>query len=330
MSLIVDTIISHLPSKRKSTPSGWISFNGVCCHHNGNKPDTRHRGGVFITEDTISYHCFNCGFKASWQPGRPLSSKFKNLMQWLSVADDIIAKCVFESLRLKDEGGSVATHLNLVPQFFDKSLPAGSKPLIEWINDTPPEQIIPILEYLYNRNYTIDDYPWYWSNEPGFSDRLIIPFFYHSRIVGYTARLCRERKTVKYLSEQQPGYVFNLDRQGFSRKMVFVTEGPLDAICIDGVAVMSNEINPVQKMLITRLQKDIVVVPDRDTSGIKLVDQALEWGWGVSFPEWDTSIKDVNDAVRHYGKLYTLWSIATSIESMPLKIQLKMKRWFAT
>lgn len=325
MSLIVDTITAYLPPKRKHTPSGWTSFNAVCCHHNGNSMDTRQRGGVHIHDDSISYHCFNCGFKASWQPGRPLSSKFKKLLQWMSVPDDVITKCTFEALRLKDE---VAPEhkLDLVPKFFDKALPLGAKPILEWCKDAPDE-LVPVIEYLVSRGYSLDDYDWYWTDEKGFDDRLIIPFYYQNRVVGYTARLCRERKTVKYISEQQPGYVFNLDHQDYERKFVIVTEGPLDAICVDGVAVMSNEIGPQQRHLISKLQREIIVVPDRDQAGLKMVEQAVEWGWSVSLPDWEPGIKDVNDAVRHYGKLCTLWSIIQAKESNALKIQLRTKKW---
>ena len=327
MSLIVDTISAYLPAKRKHTPSNWISFNAICCHHTGNTADNRQRGGVHIHEDAISYHCFNCGFKASWQPGRPLSTKFKKLLQWLSVPDGIITKCSFEALRLKDEVAP-EHHLELAPKFFDKALPLGAKPVTEWLAEDPvPDALLPVIEYIYNRGYTVDDYPWYWTDERGFDDRIIVPFYYQNRLVGYTARLCRERKTVKYVSEQQPGYVFNLDHQTYDRKFVIVTEGPLDAICVDGVAVMSNEIGPQQRHLISRLQREVVVVPDRDQAGIKMVNQALEWGWSVSMPDWEPGIKDINDAVKHYGKLYTLWSIAQSRESMPLKIQLRLRSW---
>jgi hypothetical protein len=273
----------------------------------------------------VTYHCFNCGFKASWQPGRPLSVKLKKLLQWLSVPDDIITKCSFEALRLKDEVAPEHV-INLNPVFFDKAMPLGTKPVKEWLMD-PPDELLPVLEYLISRGFTIDDYDWHWTDEQGFNDRLIVPFYYQSRLVGYTARLIRERKTVKYISEQQPGYVFNLDNQNWNRKFVLVTEGPLDAICIDGVAVMSNEISPVQRHLISRLQKEVVVVPDRDESGIKMAEQAVEWGWSVSMPDWPEDIKDVNDAVKRYGKLYALWTIVQSKESMPLKIQLRMKKW---
>lgn len=326
MSVIIDTITAYLPPKRKHTPSGWTSFNAVCCHHNGNSADNRQRGGININADSVSYHCFNCGFKASWQPGRPLSVKLKKLLQWMNVPDDTIAKCAFESLRLKDEIAP-ENSLELLPKFFDRALPLGAKSIIEWVKESPPEALGPVVQYLYDRGFTIDDYDWYWTDEKGFDDRIIVPFYYQNRVVGYTARLCRDRKTAKYISEQQPGYVFNLDRQVHDRKFVLVTEGPLDAICVDGVAVMSNEISTQQRYLISRLQKEVIVVPDKDQAGLKMINQAIDFGWSVSFPDWELGIKDVNDAVKHYGKLYTLWSIINAKESMPLKIQLRTKKW---
>lgn len=325
MSLIIDTVVTYLPPKRKATPSGWISFNAVCCHHNGNTADRRQRGGIMINEG-ISYHCFNCGFKASWQPGRPLSVKAKKLFNWLAVPDDLITKCSFEALRLKDE--QPETYENLIPVFIDKALPLGSKPLTEWC-ENPPDELIPVLEYLIGRGYNIDDYNWHWTDEQGFQNRLIVPFYYQNRIVGYTARLIKDGK-VKYISEQQPGYVFNLDHQDYHRQFAIVCEGPLDAICVDGVAVMSNEIGPQQKHLISRLQKEVIVVPDRDEAGLKMIEQAIEWGWSVSMPDWADGIKDINDAVQTYGKIYTLLSIVQAKETMPLKIQLRMKKWIGT
>ena len=85
MSLIADTLLQHLPGKRKQTPSGWISFNAPCCD------DKRQRGGFIINGgDAVSYHCFNCQFKASWQPGRTISQKMNKLMRLLNMGDDTI------------------------------------------------------------------------------------------------------------------------------------------------------------------------------------------------------------------------------------------------
>ena len=92
MSIVAETVLTYLPPKRKKTPSGWISFNAPCCQHNGQSVDTRQRGGIIQEGDNVSYHCFNCGFKASWQPGRNLSYKFRNLLKWLNAPDDVINK----------------------------------------------------------------------------------------------------------------------------------------------------------------------------------------------------------------------------------------------
>jgi hypothetical protein len=324
MSLIIDTVQSYLPAKRKVTPSGWVSFNAVCCHHNGTSADNRQRGGIMVNEG-VSYHCFNCGFKASWQPGRKVSVKLKKLMQWLGVADDTITKCSLEAMRI-EEDSSYKGERSLIPTFIDKAMPIGTKPLTEWLKH-PSDELVPVLEYLASRNLYVDDYPWHWTDEDGFSNRLIIPFYHEHRLVGYTARKITTGKP-KYISEQQPGYVFNLDRQHYERKYVIVTEGPIDAICVDGVAVMSAEISASQHALISRLQREVIVLADRDEAGSRMVEQALEYGWSVAFPEWGEGIKDANDAVRQYGKLYTLYTIINTKESNNLKIQLLSRKWF--
>ena len=98
MSFIADSIISHLPSKRKTSPSGWISFNSVCCS------DKRQRGGFIMAGDgAISYHCFNCNTKASWQPGRQLSKSMKDFMRNLGMDNSTIGKLSIEALRQKED-----------------------------------------------------------------------------------------------------------------------------------------------------------------------------------------------------------------------------------
>lgn len=329
MNLIIDTVQTHLPYKRKTTPSGWISFNAVCCHRNGTSADTRQRGGIMINEG-VSYHCFNCQYKASWQPGRKITAKFKKLLQWLNVPDDVIAKCSLEALRIEEDKNYSST-VNLAPTFIDKALPLGAEPIGHLV-DNPPDELIPVLEYLAGRSLYLDDYPFHWTPEDGFQNRLIIPFYYEGRIVGYTARKITDGKP-KYISEQQPGYVFNLDNQRRlpweedPKKFVIVCEGPMDAICIDGVAVMSSEVGDVQRRLIDQLQKPVIVVPDRDHDGPKIIEQAIEYGWSVSFPEWAPGIKDINDSVRAYGRLYTLYTIVKNTESNGLKIQLRARQW---
>ena len=91
---------------------------------------------------------------------------------------------------------------------------------------------------------------------------------------------------------------------------------------------MSAEISSSQHALISQLQREVVVLADRDDAGYRMVEQALEYGWSVAFPDWDDGIKDANDAIRQYGQLYTLYSILSTKESNNLKIQLRARKWF--
>jgi len=319
MSLIADTLLAHLPSKRKHTPSGWISFNAPCCG------DKRQRGGFIVNAgDAVSYHCFNCQFKCSWQPGRTISQKMNKFMRLLNMSDDVISQLRLEALRLNDTSNAVVQ--SIVPKFDERTLPVESELITSYL-DNPPDKLIPVLEYLVGRNLYLEDYPFYWTPKIGFSNRVIIPFYKDGACVGYTARAINDVKP-KYISEQQPGYVFNLDRQNNDRKFVIVCEGPFDAISIDGCALLGAEIKDSQNWLLKQLGKEIVLVPDRDHEGPKTVEQALEFGWSVSMPDWPEGIKDVNDAICKIGRLATLYLITSAKETNNLKIQLRAKKWF--
>ena len=106
-------------------------------------------------------------------------------------------------------------------------------------------------------------------------------------------------------------------------------EGPFDAMSVDGVALNGSEVSDQQAELIDRLQREVIVVPDADRAGSKLVDRAIELGWTVSFPVWLETCKDINEAVVKYGKLFVIKAILAARESSKLKIELKKKKLYA-
>ena len=328
MSLIIDTLLSYLPGKRKQTPSGWIGFNAVCCD------DKRQRGGFIVNGgDAVSYHCFNCGFKCSWQPGRHISQKMNKFMRDLNIPDDIINQLRLEALRLDDN--NTAEIRSIIPKFDIKALPVEARSFDEWktflqLTDEEykiPESFINAVDYLVKRKIDLFSYSFYYTSKTGFSNRIIIPFLYKGEIVGWTARAINDA-TPKYLSEQQPGYVFNLDNQQDDRGFVIVSEGPFDALSIDGCALLGAEIKDSQNWLLKQLGKELILVPDKDHEGPKTVERAIELGWSVSMPDWPEDVKDINDATVKLGKLATLWLIINNKESNGLKIQLRAKKWF--
>ncbi len=318
---LYDDLLALAPSK-KQTPNGWVSFNAPCCHHQGENRDTKKRGGIKKTEDGgATYHCFNCGYKASWRPGRGLSKRMRELLGWMGASDDQINKIAFECM--KTEGGHKADRVIAIPEFIPRKMPDNSQLITEELimND---ERVHPVVQYIDSRGLNIYDNDFYWSDEGGFIDRMIIPLTVNRRLMGYIARKITDGKP-KYITEHPAHIVFNLDRQPWERQFVLVFEGSIDAMLMGGVAVLTNEVSPEQALQINAVGKKVIVVPDQDKPGETLVKHALDNGWSVAFPNWAEDVKDAADAVKRYGKLATLISIVKNVEDNPLKIKLRMK-----
>ena len=82
----------------------------------------------------------------------------------------------------------------------------------------------------------------------------------------------------------QSGYVFNIDKfVDTDRDFVVVVEGVFDAILIDGISVLGNGVIE-QAHPIDKLNKRVILCPDRDSAGKDLIEKAIELGWEISFP----------------------------------------------
>ena len=318
-------ILGYLPAKRKATPSGWVSFNAVCCQHNGSDTiDRRSRGGLKPTQSGWSYHCFNCNYTASFILGRSVSFKARRLLGWMGVPDAEIDALNLESLRHRSIHGILDDRQRMFNtladiRFEEQELPA----LSELLTGEDLRR-----EYLRLRRVP-DDYPVMIQDHPEKAWRhrpsVIIPFTYDDRIVGHTQRFLDDR-TPKYISNSQPGYVFGTDLQHSDWTHVIVVEGIFDALSIGGLAVMHSTVSDEQARLIRSLGKEITVVPDQDAAGMELVDRAVELGWAVSMPPWSEDIKDVNDSVVRYGRLATVLTIFENRETSRIKIELRKKQ----
>jgi hypothetical protein len=312
-------ITSYLPGKRKQTPSGWISFNAPCCTHNGQSADHRLRGGLKATEQGWSYHCFNCGYTASFILGRSVSFKARRLLSWMGVSDNDIEHLNLDSMRHRSIHGLIEDRQRTLQmlqgiEFEERELPAGA----EFVE---PNSVY--AKYLESR-CAPQDFPFMidaLSKRKG----IIVPFTHNNRVVGWTKRFLDDHNP-RYLTDSQPGYVFNVDSLQDSWTQVIVVEGIFDALSIGGVAVMHNDISDVQARVIRNLNKQITVVPDQDKTGLDLIDRALELGWAVSIPDWEDGCKDVNDAVIKYGRLATLITIMQARETSRIKIELRKRQ----
>lgn len=357
LTTIQDAVKLLLPAKRKTNSSGWIGFNAPCCPHNGETPDTRGRGGLVTNPNgSVSYHCFNCNFKANYTPGRHLNYKFRKLLSWLGASENEVKRLVIDAIRVKDlvAPEDIQEEEKEEISFVPRPLPEGARSFEELAawgeltydhsdpNGVPnyPTELMQVVGYTAPRA-DIAKYKFYWSpdTEHNYHKRVIVPFYWKNQLIGSTARAIEDNIKPKYYNDYDGNYVFNTDRQTPEKKFVVVCEGPFDAMAIDGVAILSAECNETQADIIDSLGKEVILVPDFDItqrksfgpkkwSGAKLIDQAIDYGWSVSFPVWAETCKDVSEAVEKYGKLFALKAIIEGKQSSRLKIELHKKKYY--
>lgn len=334
MSLIHDIIAEHLPIKRKKTALGWQNFNAVCCHHRGHRQDVRSRGNfLFVSDGTIAYNCWNCGFKAIFD-NMHISRPFESLMEWLGISHDDINRVKLDLLHNKLDGVSntvLLPNFQFSTDFKEVSLPDGAIPFESVIEDDEiPEQFVKVMEYVNSRGEAILngwDYYWSASDKWDLNNRVIIPFYQRNKIVGWTARYAGTAPpgTPRYYnSELQPGYLFNCDvLNNYHRKFILISEGPFDAIALSGIGTLGSELSKQQISWLNSTDIDKIIVPDRQRKNQGLIDTAINEGWYVSFPEWEDNIKDAADAACRYGKLFTIRSVIAAKSNSKLHIGIK-------
>lgn len=328
MTLVVDKFRTLIPPRAKSSPSGWTSFNAPCCQHRGHSPDTRKRGGLRFDGNGIVYNCFNCKFSTGWQPGSLFGEKMKSLSRWLGAGEDMIKEMMFEALKTESNDYQEQEYVTKV-EFEDKILPEYSMSLMDWshiiegeIEEKIGPQFIEVLQYLMSRGFDNPfDHDFYWSPTPGYIDRVIVPFRWQGRIVGNTARKITNGKP-KYVSDQHPHFVFNFDRQQENQKYILVCEGPFDALSVNGVALLTNDIAEQQSRIINSLGAEVIVIPDQDQAGLVLFDRASELNWAVAMPTWEDDVKDVAEAVQRYGKLFVIVDAIKSAQKGTVRINI--------
>jgi hypothetical protein len=312
-------ILTVIPGKKKNTISGWISFNAPCCHYNGHKPDRRGRGGIKTDGTNWSYHCFNCDFKCGFMLGKTLTGNTRKMLTWCGMDEQDINKWNLYSLQHKDLLDLTRVKKKKKKVTFDEvGLPDKMEPI-----DPSAISHMPYVEYLNKRGLSADEYPFMVtpSGEGRDVNRIIIPFTHENKIVGYTSRYT-DNRIPKFITHQQPGFLFGYDLQKPDWEVCLVFEGIFDALSLGGCALTTNTISEAHADALRNLQRKIIIVPDHDKAGLSICDQALELGFHISIPDWGPGVKDANDAIIKYGRLPTLLSILQSATNSKIKVQM--------
>lgn len=213
------------------------------------------------------------------------------------------------------------------------ALPAHAKPFSWYISRMesgaykPTDNFVIALEYIAERDLTnLDDFYWTEDFQDDARNRIIIPYHWANRIVGYTARsIWANKKSVKYFTQGPDDFIYNYAKyhRNYSYKYAVIYEGVLDAYTMHGMSCGSNNISDRQAHMINALGKQVILVPDADEASDIFVETALRYGWSVSIPKWQRKYKDAAAAAEVYGRIHVLQDILESVETNGLSIRLK-------
>lgn len=324
----IEDLVNRYVNFKGRNSKGWnVTYCEVCGDGSRVKGP---RGGWLFSDEITFYSCFNCGVEGNFSPDRqyPFSKDMRKIFDSFGIPSNEYNAIAYKNVIEGNKKGEKKV---------EKKKPTYTKieqpDFFYSLEDALPDNIYykKAIEELKYRNIDPSSYPFFLSNGKSKSgprmeaiaksmmNRLIIPF-YDSRgnLIYYQGRSFDKNAKQKYLNADvlNTGVIYGMDRlYEDTEKPLFVTEGFFDAYHLKGASLQHNYMTSQQLELLNKSPRKKVFVPDKKSDSSKAVDQFAEMGWYVSVPDIGNSCKDIDDAIRKYGKLYTLSTVASNIET---------------
>lgn len=320
---ISDLVSSYINFNYGLNSKGWSRCYCEVCGDGARKKGPR--GGWAFDGDMAFYHCFNCGIDANFDPNRdhPFSKEMRRVLDAFGIPQKEYNAIAFAN-KLTNRGADAKKpeHKHLAIQYHE--IPDHFYPLV----DAPLTNVVANEARKFLREkyaLTQNDYPFYLStgkstdddirnvaHVKGLAGRIIIPFFKNGKMIYYQGRALDSKAAKKYLNMEVPktNIIFNVDQlyRNMDRPL-YIFEGAFDAMHVNGVAVLENNVTSNQIELLNKSPRQKIVVPDRKSDSKKLVNIAIEQGWGVAIPEIGSGCKDLCEGIVKFGKLHVLNSL---------------------
>jgi hypothetical protein len=335
MDTIEDIVRTHVPLVHSVSSKGWHSvFCEVCGDGSRAKGP---RGGWLFQDDMCFYNCFNCGVEANFDPNRehPNSKYMYEVFTSFGVPYKEVQELLVKNLK-GDKRQVIQKKAIRLPNI---EQPDFFVTMTNFPEDNP--FFIEAKNFLWD-NYKMrpDDYPFMLSSGKTSSKdpddiyhckhlrtRIIIPAYQGDRLIYWQGRLFygSGKKYLNASVEDSSAVIHCLEHlyDGDPDRPLYITEGFFDSWHLNGLAVLGNTMKDAKIQIISRSRKPKVVVPDYNSDGMHLANQAIELGWGISLPEI-FPCRDICNAINHFGKLYVLKSVVDrTYHGFEAKIRLK-------
>lgn len=297
----------NLPKFRRAGGSTF-KLNARCPICGDSKTDEhKARFWAYPVKDSIRVNCFNCD-QDMW-----LSQYLKEFEQ------DLYREYLLEKRKEQVYDKAPVKKVEISDKFKAKLPKIESLPTCERLDTLPPAH--PIIKYVTDRCIPKDKFKRLWftmewpklvnsvnpgtykheANEP----RLVIPIFNKEKeIESFQGRALRKNDPRKYMTikaHDEASKIYGLDTVD-DRKLVWVTEGPIDSLFIDNaIAITGGSLD----LSIIPFKNNRVWVMDaepRHPDTIKRMQRLIEAGEKLVF--WDKApwkSKDINDMIMKEG-----------------------------
>ncbi len=311
-------IINQYVSLQPENHKGWQAVQCSVCNDHTRKGL---RGAFLFDGDKVIYKCWNCGHTAVYDPleNELMPKNMVRVLDDFGIPDDIWKSLILSSpaymngaiKRGTDEAPSeesIEPKELKMPDFFyylkdaaaDDEIAAEARIYLKEVRQVDPDAFPYMLAHKHTNRRL---HKWL--------GRVIMPIYKNNKLIYYIGRALYDAPQ-KYETPASPKekVLYGFERL-FERTTapLFIVEGWFDAYAIDGVATLGNVITPYQAQWLDRSKREKIYIPDKFGDGFRAAEQALKNGWKISTPDIGSDCKDMDDAVKKYGKLYVIRSI---------------------
>lgn len=284
--------------------------------------DYQERGGFKFDGDTTGYSCFNCGTRFKYEEGTgKISRKAREVLEAFGITRTHLNEITSALFRPDKEPTEINLEQLTKVKLFTPEVPLPDK-CFRLLSEGNEEAQIPIVEYLLNRSIDPEKTDFFYSTDKKLGNRVIIPYWRDGKLIYWQARSILDGVKPRYLNCEvsKEAIIYGYDKlHSYESAPLFVTEGVFNAIIVDGISIMSADLNAAKLEVLKRTKRRLIFVRDRDARGDKLSQTVLENGWEITTV--DPRVNDINDSVTAFGLPFTAFSLIKNARSPDRKLQ---------